>query len=92
MQKNATASAFEALLGRLESCGPAHKVSCVSKPAQPLKGYANTGAFKLFLCDIGLFFAMPALGARTILKGDAMFTEFNGALTEQYACQEMKHF
>ena len=90
VQKNATASAFEISLGWLETCGLVHKVSRVSKPALPLKGYANTGAFKLFLCDIGLLSAMSALNARTILEGDALFTEFKGALTEQYACQEMK--
>ncbi|MCL2806298.1 MAG: ATP-binding protein [Treponema sp.] len=92
VQKNATSSAFEFSLGWLESCGLVHKISRVSKPALPLKGYANTGAFKLFFCDIGLLCAMTGLEAKTIIDGDAMFTEFKGALTEQYACQEMKHF
>ena len=90
VQKNATASIFEVSLGWLENCGLVHKVSRVSKPALPLKGYANTGAFKLFLCDIGLYCAMSGLEARTILEGDALFTEFKGALTEQYVCQEIK--
>jgi len=92
VQKKATSSTFETSLGWLESCGLVHKVPRVSKPALPLKGYANTGAFKLFLCDIGLLSAISGLEAKTILEGDAMFTEFKGALTEQYACQEMKHF
>lgn len=90
VKKNATASTFETALGWLESCGLVHKVPRVSKPALPLKGYANTGAFKLYLCDIGLLSAMSVLDARTLLQGDALFTEFKGALTEQYACQEMK--
>jgi len=92
VQKKATSSAFETSLGWLESCGLVHKIPRVSKPALPLKGYANTGAFKLFLCDIGLLSAISGLEAKTILEGDAMFTEFKGALTEQYSCQEMKHF
>ena len=91
-QKNATAQTFEIPLEWLSSCGLIHKVSRVSKPALPLKGYENTGAFKLFLCDIGLLSAMSALNAKTILEGDALFTEFKGALTEQYVCQEMKLF
>lgn len=90
--KNATAAAFETALSWLEYCGLAHKVNRVSKPALPLKGYANTGAFKLFYCDIGLLSAASGLDAKTILEGDAMFAEFKGALTEQYVCQEMKHF
>jgi len=92
VRKNATASTFELSLEWLSNCGLIHRVPRVSKPAQPLKGYANTGAFKLFLCDIGLLSAMSALDARIILEGDALFTEFKGALTEQYACQEMKLF
>ncbi len=92
VQKGGTASNFEISLGWLESCGLIHKVSRVSKAAQPLKSYENTGAFKLFLCDIGLLSAMSALNAKVILEGDRLFTEFKGALTEQYACQELKLF
>ena len=91
VQKKATSTTFESSLGWLESCGLVYKVPRVSKPALPLKGYANTGAFKLYLCDIGLLSAMSALEAKTILEGDSMFTEFKGALTEQYACQELKY-
>jgi len=90
--KNATAASFETALRWLEYCGLVHKIDRVSKPALPLKGYANTGAFKLFHCDIGLLSAVSGLEARTILDGNAMFTEFKGALTEQFVCQEMKHF
>jgi predicted AAA+ superfamily ATPase len=90
VQKNATASTLSLSLEWLSNCGLIHKISRVSKPAQPLMGYANTGAFKLFLCDTGLLSAMSALDAKIILEGDALFTEFKGALTEQYACQEMK--
>ncbi|MCL2155400.1 MAG: ATP-binding protein [Leptospirales bacterium] len=92
VQKGATASNFEISLGWLESCGLIHKISRVSKAALPLKGYENTGAFKLFLADIGLLSAMSSLDAKIILEGDALFTEFKGALTEQYVCQEMKLF
>jgi hypothetical protein len=90
IQKNATASTFETSLEWLSNCGLIHKIPRVSKPAPPIRGYENTGAFKLFLCDIGLLSAMSELDAKIILEGDAMFTEFKGALTEQYACQEMK--
>jgi len=92
VKKNATASTFETSLGWLESCGLVHKVSRVSKPALPLRGYANTSAFKLFLCDIGLLCAISGLDAKTIIDGDTLFTEFKGALTEQFACQEMKQY
>lgn len=91
-RKGATASTFEVPLDWLESCGLVHKVPRVSKVAQPLKGYEDTGAFKLFLCDVGLLSAMATLDAKVILAGDTLFTEFKGALTEQYVCQELKRF
>jgi predicted AAA+ superfamily ATPase len=92
VQKGAAASTYEISLGWLESSGHIHRVNRVSKAAPPLKGYENTGAFKLFLCDIGLLSAMAALDSKIILENSAIFTEFKGALTEQYACQEMKWF
>ncbi|MDR0503338.1 MAG: AAA family ATPase [Treponema sp.] len=90
--KNATAASYETSLRWLEYCGLVSRIDRISKPALPLKGYANTGAFKLFMCDIGLLSAISGLNARTIIEGDAMFTEFKGALTEQFVCQELKHF
>ena len=92
VQKGATVSTFETALNWLESCGLIHKINRLSKAVQPIKGYENTGAFKLFLCDAGLLSAMAALDAKIILDGSALFTEFKGALTEQYVCQEMKCF
>ena len=90
VQKGGTASVFEIPLDWLENAKLVHRISRVSKPSLPLKAYENTGAFKLFLCDIGLLSAMSLLDAKTILEGDTLFTEFKGALTEQYVCQEMK--
>ena len=37
----------------------------------------------------GLLAAMTDLDAKTLLKGNAIFTEFKGALTEQYVCQQL---
>jgi predicted AAA+ superfamily ATPase len=92
VSKNATASTFETSLGWLQACGLVHKVSRISKAALPLKGYKKESAFKLFLCDIGLLSAMSVLDTKVLLEGDALFTEYKGALTEQYVCQEMKLF
>jgi uncharacterized protein len=91
IRKGASSKTFEAALEWLLRCGLIHRVSRVSKPAIPLKGYADsTGAFKLFLCDIGLMSAMSKIDARALLEGDALFTEFKGTLTEQFVCQELK--
>jgi predicted AAA+ superfamily ATPase len=91
VQKGASAQTFETALEWLIRGGLLHRVPRVSKPALPLSGYANpTGAFKLFLCDIGLLSAMSNIDVRVLLEGNALFTEFKGTLTEQFVCQELQ--
>jgi predicted AAA+ superfamily ATPase len=90
VQSGGRASAYETALEWLIGGGLIHRVSRISKPALPLKGYANaSAAFKLFMVDVGLLSAMSRLDVRAILEGDALFTEFKGALTEQFVCQEL---
>jgi len=91
VQKGASAKMFETALEWLVKSGLIHRVSRVSKPAMPLRGYAgSSGAFKLFLCDVGLLSAMSRVDLHALLEGDALFTEFKGALTEQFVCQELQ--
>jgi predicted AAA+ superfamily ATPase len=91
IQKGARASSYETALEWLIRCGLVHRVSRVTKPAIPLKGYANAnGAFKLFTLDVGLLSAMSKLDVQALLEGDALFTEFKGALAEQFVCQELQ--
>ncbi len=90
VQKGAASKTYSLAIEWLISCGLIHKIPRLSKPALPLKGYANEDAFKLYLLDVGLLSAMTSLNARILLEGDALFTEFKGALTEQFACQELK--
>ncbi|WP_206214130.1 DUF4143 domain-containing protein [Adlercreutzia sp. ZJ154] len=51
--------------------------------------YADFSAFKLFCLDVGLLGAMCDLNSKTITEGSALFTEFKGALAEQYVEQEL---
>ena len=60
-----------------------------SKPGVPLSAYADESAFKLFSLDVGLLCALSRLEASSIVDGNALFTEFRGALTEQYVCQQL---
>jgi len=73
----------------LEAAGVAHRVWNVSKPDVPLDAYRNH-VFKLFGVDVGLLAAQSGLAARTILDGSRVFTEFKGALTEQFVQQELR--
>jgi len=84
IKKGSRAKNYELALSWLIDCGQVHKVSRVSKPAIPLKAYEDRSAFKLFMVDVGLLTAMGDIDAKTLLEGNAIFSEFKGALTEQY--------
>lgn len=70
-------------------CGLIHKVERVSKPGLPLKAYMDMSAFKIYLVDVGLLSAMGELSAKMIVDGNRIFTEFKGAMTEQYILQQL---
>ena len=89
IKQGARAKEFELALAWLMDCSLIHKINRVSKPALPLKAYEDMGAFKLYLLDIGLLGAMANLDVKTLLDGNLIFTEFKGALTEQYVLQQL---
>ncbi|MDR0742149.1 MAG: ATP-binding protein [Puniceicoccales bacterium] len=91
VKKGARAKTFEYALEWLIRGGLIYRVARVTKPAIPLKSYeGESGAFKLFMVDIGLMAAQAEVDSRAILEGDRLFTEFKGALSEQFVCQELK--
>jgi len=55
----------------------------------PLVAYQELSAFKLFHNDVGLLGAMSKLNAKTVADGKAIFSEFKGALTEQFVFQQL---
>ena len=83
------AKEYELALAWLIDCNQVHKVNRITKPAIPLKAYEDKNAFKLFLVDIGLLAAMGDIDSKTLLGGNEIFTEFKGALTEQFIYQQM---
>lgn len=89
LREGARAKDFELAIQWLTDCGLCHKVGRVTKGGIPLKAYQDIPAFKLYMVDVGLLAAMTDLDAKTLLMGNAIFTEFKGALTEQYICQQL---
>ena len=90
VREGARAKEYELALLWLADCGLVHKVHRVTAPKLPLMAYADLKAFKLFLVDVGLLACMTGLRQQTLLEGNALFTEFKGALTEQYVLQQLK--
>lgn len=89
VRKGARAKDFELAIQWLLDCGLIHKVHRIEKPALPLKAYMNLDIFKIYLLDVGLLMAMTGLNAQVIIDGNRIFTEFKGALTEQYILQQL---
>ena len=89
VREGARAKDFELAIQWLLDCGLIHKVHRVSKPQLPLKAYMELDTFKMFLLDVGLLAAMGDLSEKVILEGSRIFTEFKGALTEQYVLQQL---
>ncbi len=89
IRQGARAKDYEMALSWLIDCGQVHRVTRITKPAIPLKAYEDVSAFKLYLVDVGLLAAMGDIDAKTLLEGNTIFTEFKGALTEQFVLQQL---
>lgn len=89
VREGARAKDFELAIMWLVECGLLLKSHRVSKPAMPLIAYQDSAVFKLFLVDVGLLSAMAQLDSKTLIMGNAIFTEFKGAQMEQFVMQEL---
>jgi uncharacterized protein len=90
LKAGARAKDFELAINWLVDAGLLHKVSQISKPSMPLSAYADFDIFKLYGLDVGLLAAMADLDARIVIEKNNIMTEFKGALTEQFVCQQLK--
>ena len=89
VKKGGRSSEFRDPLRWLEDAGLIGCVRRVTVPRLPLGGYAD-GAFKVFMLDVGLLSTMSGLAPEVVLNGARVFSEFKGALTEQYVYQQLK--
>lgn len=89
LREGARAREYELAIQWLEDSGLIHKVNNVTAPRMPLMAYVELSIFKIYCNDIGLLGAMAGLSSKTLVEGNEVFKEFNGALTEQYAFQQL---
>ncbi len=87
-RENARARDFRSTTARLAQARIATKVRRVAKPGTPLAAYADSEAFTPFMADVGPL-AAAGPDPASLAGSDAVFTEFKGALTEQYVCQQL---
>ena len=90
VKEGARAKDFELAIEWLIDAGLIYKVSRVKKAGIPLSAYEDFSAFKLFLLDTGLMGDMSGLPPQALLEGNVLFSDYKGAITEQYVLQQLK--
>jgi len=89
LKSGARAREYETALQWLEDAGMVRQVYRTCPPRLPLTAYRDFGAFKLYAHDVGLLGAMSELTPKIVLEGNALFTNFKGAMAEQFVAQEL---
>ncbi|NLT19298.1 MAG: ATP-binding protein [Clostridiales bacterium] len=90
VKEGARAREYEDALDWLCEADLLTKIFRISKPALPLSAYDDLSAFKIYLMDVGIFRKVVSLAPSAITEGNRLFTEFKGALTENFILQSLK--
>jgi len=80
---------YEDALLWLSHAGLVHRIFKITKPGLPISAYDDLSAFKLYLLDVGLLRRLSLLDPIAVREGNRLFTEFKGALTENYVLQHL---
>jgi predicted AAA+ superfamily ATPase len=89
VRTGARAREYEDAIQWLIRSGLVHKVKLISKPSIPLSAYDDESAFKLYALDVGVMRKMSKLSPLAYMEGSRLFTEFKGAMIENYILQSL---
>ncbi len=89
VKNGARAREYEDALQWLVNARLVHKVFRSSAPRLPIAAYDDLSAFKIYLVDTGLLCSLAQLSPAAFKDGSRLFTEFKGALTENYILQSL---
>ena len=89
LRPGARAKDFELAIEWLKDAGLIHKVNRLNKVGFPLAAYADWADFKIYLNDLGLISAIANLSPEIILRGNELFSEFKGIISEQFILQQL---
>lgn len=87
VKHGARAREYEDALTWLCNAGMTYKIFKNSKPALPVSAYDDLSSFKLYCVDTGLLRRLSLLDPNAFIEGTRLFTEFKGALTENFVLQ-----
>ncbi len=89
VKEGARAREYEDALQWLVDAGLVHKVFRSNAPRLPLSAYDDLSAFKIYLADVGLLRRLSFLAPSAFAEGNRLFTEFKGALSENFILQSL---
>jgi predicted AAA+ superfamily ATPase len=89
VKDGAGARDYEDAIDWLTDVSLAHRVNRIKAPGLPVSAYEDERAFKLYAADVGLLRRLSALDPSAYGEGPRLFTEFKGALAENYILQAL---
>ena len=89
VKEGARAREYEDALQWLVDAGLVHKIYRSTAPGLPVAAYDDLSAFKIYLADVGVLRRLAQLDPTAFGEGNRLFTEFKGALTENYLLQTL---
>lgn len=89
VKQGSRANDFLTSIQWLMDAGLIYKITRINKPARPLRFYEEPAVFKLYMNDVGLLGALMDVSAKDILLGNKVFSEYKGALSEQYVLSQL---
>lgn len=89
LAKSARGREFESAIQWLRDAGLILVANNVSTVQQPLAGFKDRGAFKVYLLDTGLLSTMARIPESLIVHPDELFTTYHGMLAENFVAQQL---
>lgn len=90
-KEGARAREYEDALQWLVDAQLVTKIYRSSAPGLPISAYDDLTAFKLYVVDVGLLRRLALLAPSAFSEGNRLFTEFKGALSENYVLQALQN-
>ncbi|MDO4410479.1 MAG: ATP-binding protein [Akkermansia sp.] len=89
VKEGARAREYEDALQWLVNARLVHKIYRSNAPRLPMAAYDDLSAFKIYLADVGLLRRLSQLAPSAFTEGTRLFTEFKGALSENFVLQSL---
>lgn len=89
VKEGARAREYEDALQWLVDTNLVKKIYRSTAPGLPIAAYDDLTAFKIYLVDVGLLRRLALLSPTAFGEGNRLFTEFKGALSENFVLQSL---